>query len=237
VTPAEGKRQRARLLRDIAAQAKKDARALLASLKRQIHAAKAAHRVARKKAQARCRVLRIEARARILDERARMLRELRELGARERSLARGTCDARKTEAKGLGSRTATARAALEAEKTYRRQMKTIEAGNRAKAKSLRRGPKKAERRSESDDQVEGNIPPEFVSLFRRVRGQIRASDRETRTEAFLQYAHDHPDEVLAAIDDRTDDVVRELEARERTARRDLNRPRRAASGRGEAAPF
>jgi hypothetical protein len=39
----------------------------------------------------------------------------------------------------------------------------------------------------------------------------------TRTEAFLHYAHEHPDEVLVALEDKTEQLVRELEERERTA--------------------
>ena len=35
----------------------------------------------------------------------------------------------------------------------------------------------------------------------------------------LQYAESHPDEVLEAIEDRTDALVRDLEARERSASR------------------
>jgi hypothetical protein len=45
----------------------------------------------------------------------------------------------------------------------------------------------------------------------------------SRTEAFLHYAEEHPDEVLVAIDDKTDALIRELEEQERHARRDLRR--------------
>jgi hypothetical protein len=46
----------------------------------------------------------------------------------------------------------------------------------------------------------------------------------SRTEAFLHYAEEHPDEVLTSIEDRADVLVRELEAKERAARRALSRP-------------
>jgi hypothetical protein len=51
----------------------------------------------------------------------------------------------------------------------------------------------------------------------------------TRTEAFLEYAHNHPAEVLTALEDRTEEMIRELEARERQVRRELKRkaPREA----------
>jgi len=40
----------------------------------------------------------------------------------------------------------------------------------------------------------------------------------------LHYAEENPDEVLAAVDDKTDALVRELEAQHREARRSLRRP-------------
>ena len=39
----------------------------------------------------------------------------------------------------------------------------------------------------------------------------------------LQYAEEHPGEVLVAIDDKTDALIRELQEQERQARRDLRR--------------
>jgi hypothetical protein len=44
----------------------------------------------------------------------------------------------------------------------------------------------------------------------------------------LEYAEEHPDEVLVALDDKTDALIRELEQQERQAHRDLRRgpPRR-----------
>jgi hypothetical protein len=76
-----------------------------------------------------------------------------------------------------------------------------------------------ERRGESDDEVRGNIPPELVALFERVKRGIKASPRMSRTEAFLHYAEFNPDEVLAAISDKTDELVRQLEEQHREAQR------------------
>jgi hypothetical protein len=106
-------------------------------------------------------------------------------------------------------------------------MKRIERANRVRALEFKRATK-AERRAESDDEVRGNIPAEFVSLFERVKGRVKGSPRMTRTEAFLHYAHEHPDEVLVSLEDRTDQLVRELEERERAAARSARRlPTRA----------
>lgn len=52
------------------------------------------------------------------------------------------------------------------------------------------------RRSESDDEVLKNIDPSLHPLFHRVKGTLGSNPRMTRTEAFLQYVHDHPDEAI-----------------------------------------
>jgi hypothetical protein len=62
-----------------------------------------------------------------------------------------------------------------------------------------------------------------------VKRGIKASPRMSRTEAFLHYAEENPDDVLAAVDDKTDALIRELEAQHRDARRSLRQapPRRS----------
>lgn len=53
----------------------------------------------------------------------------------------------------------------------------------------------SEKRAEDDDAVRGNLDPELVPIFDRVRTKIRATPRMSRTEAFLQWAHDNAGEV------------------------------------------
>lgn len=53
----------------------------------------------------------------------------------------------------------------------------------------------SEKRGEDDDAVRGNLDPELVPIFDRVRTKIRATPRMSRTEAFLHWAHDHAGEV------------------------------------------
>jgi hypothetical protein len=48
-----------------------------------------------------------------------------------------------------------------------------------------------------------------------VKRGIKGNERITRTESFLKYVEDHPAEMLLAIEDKTDALVRELEARQR----------------------
>jgi len=165
---------------------------------------------------------------------------LREAARQERLAARQACDADLAAARGVKEKIGRARAELEAERKYQRDMKRIERANRARALEFKRATK-TERRGESDDEVRGNIPPEFVSLFERVKGRIKGSPRMTRTEAFLHYAHEHPDEVLVALEDKTEQLVRELEGRERAATRAARRRPTDAEYRAafeeHAAPF
>jgi hypothetical protein len=224
LTPAQGRKQRRALMRDIAREHRREAREKLVSLRTQIRDAKALRRSAIGQAKERCRAERIAvgARARAIKERA--LEELREALRRERQLARDTCTASLAEARGIKDKVRRARAELQAERAYQRDLRRIEQANRAARLEVRR-PSRAERRGESDDEVRSNIAPELIRLWERVKGRIRGTDRMSRTEAFLHYAHEHPNEVLDGLEDRTDALIHELEAKERKAARDLRRRR------------
>ena len=126
------------------------------------------------------------------------------------------------EARGIKDSILRARAELLAEKKYEADLRRIERANRKRRQEAPRVTR-IERQAESDDEVRSNIPPELVALFERVKRGIKASPRMSRTEAFLHYAEENPDEVLAAVDDKTDALIRELEEQQRQARRDLRR--------------
>lgn len=64
----------------------------------------------------------------------------------------------------------------------------------------------------SSPRVLGNIPADFAALWEKVKRGIKGDSRQTRTEAFLKYAEEHPHETYAAIDDVTDRKIREFEA-------------------------
>ena len=129
-----------------------------------------------------------------------------------------------------------ARGELDAEQRYQEDMKRIERGNRDRHLATRRA-SASERRSESDDEVRINVPPELVALFERVKRGIKGSPRETRTEEFLRYAESHAGEVLAALDDKTEAVIRDLERQEREATRYARRRRYTAAELAEEVPF
>ena len=65
------------------------------------------------------------------------------------------------------------------------------------------------------DEVRGNIPPELVALFERVKRGVKASPRMSRTQAFLHYTEENQEEVLEAISDTTEEMVRQLEEEHR----------------------
>lgn len=62
-------------------------------------------------------------------------------------------------------------------------------------KHLRR-PVAKERRQESDDSVRSNLPADLVPVFNAVRRKIHSGSRRTRTEAFLEWVGEHPEQVL-----------------------------------------
>lgn len=84
--------------------------------------------------------------------------------------------------------------------------------------------------------MRGNIPADLVPLFERVKRQIKGSDRESRTEAFLHYAEENPDEVLAIIEERAQRELARLEREHVKEARSLRR-RGVSSAELGAVPF
>jgi len=61
--------------------------------------------------------------------------------------------------------------------------------------------------------VRSNLPADLIPLFEKVKRGIKPTPRMSRTESFLKYAEEHPDEVLGGIDDKTEALIREFESR------------------------
>lgn len=191
------------LWREIEKDARDRNRTVLAELRDRLRAARAKRAASITSAKSICRSAKLEARARA--------RALESDAKAARSAARGSCDASKSEATTARAEVIAARTARDAELARQRDARHVA--------RLARGRKTTtttarERAQESDDEVRSNIPPELVSLFDRVRRQIKGSPRVSRTEMFLEYAESHPDEVYAAIDDQTDALIAELQRRE-----------------------
>lgn len=182
---------------------KKDKRARLAAVK------------------AHCRAERVAA-----GERVRMMREAARLEASERA-ARMRADARSScvvERDAVAIDLERAKAAVEAEKKRQAEARSQARAERIWSRSDKSAPRSSARtrRSESDDEVRANLPPEYLGAFERVRRQIKGSARKSRTEAFLEWLEEHPEEVFAGIDDQTDAMIA---AHERELRRAAENPR------------
>lgn len=172
----------------------------------------------REKDRAKLRTLRMQihqAKLRLAEAR----REARHFCARERVKAQSRCAARQEESVAparLDVRNMTT--GYVDERNYQRSLRRIEQGNRLRERETRQrapGITRATRRAESDDEVRQNIPPELVQLFNKVRRHIHGSLRMSRTEEFLKYAEEHPNEVLEAYGDQTEKMIAEMEQRER----------------------
>jgi hypothetical protein len=93
-----------------------------------------------------------------------------------------------------------------------------------------------ERSQESDDAVRSNLPEDLVPVFDSVRKQIKGTARRTRTEAFLEWAEENPDEVVQVQQAKADRFLRELLAEQKrhvhgmrkTGRHDAELARRLA---------
>ena len=240
LTAAEGKRQRKELLRDVERDLRAKARAKLAELRAKLRQLQAARASALRVQVERCKAEREAAKARAKEMRRRALEDLRAAIAAERLAAKTACSSAKHAARVTSkSDIERARAELLAEQRYQRDLRRIEQANAVQKRETRkRAATGHERRSESDDEVRANIPAEYAALWERVKRSIKGDTRQTRTEAFLKYAEEHPGEVLASIDDKTDAAIAELLEKQRAVE-PYARPRRKRYTEAElaAVPF
>jgi hypothetical protein len=168
-------------------------------------------------------------------ERARLGRELKE--ARQAALNR--CQAAKAQIRlEAGSAIQAASRELAEEKRTARLIREAE-GKIRKAHARRA----VEVRQESDDEVRGNIPTELVPIFERVKRQIQAGPRRTRTEAFFEWVEEHTEEVAELQAELAEAefgrLLAEHEIEEQEEQRAIDRARRGRLTRAELAapPF
>jgi hypothetical protein len=163
-----------------------------------------------------CKLAKARTQKIIADMRAREDKRIRDETKRLRSAQKEGCERRKKLAKAVGE-TALERARRERdeERTTQRAMR----GAERKISSRAKGPKKSERRSESDDAVRAELPEELLPVWERVKRRITAKPGMSRAESFLHWAEEHSDEVaeMQALDaeDATERMIREVEERER----------------------
>lgn len=142
--------------------------------------------------------------------------------ARARVEARLSCQARAEQAKHAGAVVITERQReLDEERGFERKMQRHEKPSRLRSTA-------GERRAESDDEVRSNLHPTMVPVFDHVRRHIKGGPKISRTEAFLQWAEENPDEVIGLMQHDADRYLNQLLAEQARVER---------QSRGGAVPF
>ena len=145
---------------------------------------------------------------------ARARREaLRDALRAERLALRGSCATKLSDA-----RAATDAAIEEARKTAM-QLQRLKQAARTPAQqhaAERARVRRAYQIQESDNAVEANLSPELLPAWRARKARTKGSKAMSRTEAFLQWVHDHPAEAtryyLEDIDRRIASMPEQTEA-------------------------
>lgn len=186
-----------KLKRELSSYLRDQDRAKLRLLRAKINAARVERRHAVTAARGLCRTARVKLKAKQAAERAK----LRLKQAAEREALRAKClatiaEARKNGTDKIGNASAEFREAL----ALNRQLERTRSYN---AKAFGRT-SKSERRQESDDEVRANLPEELVPVFDATRKTISGSDRRSRTEAFLEWAEAHPEDVYVLQQESAD---------------------------------
>lgn len=214
---AQQKKDRAQRERD----ARKADRARLRQLRSHIGAAKKHAQHRRREVAIMCRRGRVSAREHAKQLRAASRLALLQSIDAERAKSRSTCDARRTQARAKNADSLRrAQSAFEHEAKHVRTMRIWAKPQKSVLAKARR----AESISESDSEVRNNIPPDLVPVFNAVRARMKGGTRRTRTEAFMEWAGDHPSEVLRILDAQIHADVEALVKEEARLRREVRMP-------------
>jgi hypothetical protein len=213
---AAAKKQARYLARAREEMVRRQAKAELARLRELIRAAHGRRKEAHQRAVALCRRARLGVRERVKAYRAAESERINRHVAELRQAAREQCAARKARIRAAGHSVAEqARRRLREDQRLGNQLRRLEAQAARKRAGLTTA---KERRQESDGEVESNLPPELQTVWRKVRRTIKAGPRTTRTEAFVEWAESHPEEVAALqygdVDREVAALVREREHQE-----------------------
>lgn len=203
----EGKELRRRRERELKARDTARLRELAARLK----GARAARPAQIREIRSLCRVGRANVRARVRALRSEMVAELRDRVKRLREEQAGDC--RTSEAAARVNLSKAIDQAHDELRAARSEWRSFYGRKRSSVTAK-------ERRQESDDEVERNLPAELVPVFRKVRGSIKAGPRRTRTEAFLEWVENNTDDAHAIVYDAVErDVAKMVREHEAVARR------------------
>jgi hypothetical protein len=156
-------------------------------------------------ARAQCRHAREGLKARQARQRAKFVEEQRAA----RAAGKERCKSGKKTA-GSKYNELAARTALREARTLQRQVRNADRRNVKQRSTIR------ERSQESDDAVRSNLPPELVPVFNAHRKNYKGSARRSRTEQFLEWAEENPDEIISIQSANAERELAEL-VREHTA--------------------
>jgi hypothetical protein len=200
VTLAQANANRKKLKREITRDLQLKDRARLVNLKNEIARARAQKKLLRAEAVGHCRSARSALKERQRAERV----SLRDEQKQAKQAARDVCHRGKSEAKLAGE--GVVRLAHDALRGERHDQRLIARAD----KPARLRSTSHERRQEDDDRVRSNLPAELLPVFERVKRRIKGSARRTRTEEFLEWAQENPDEVLQQQQKEADNYLKEL---------------------------
>lgn len=193
---------RRKLQRELAEHLREKDRAALGLLRAQIRNARVERRHMVHVARQSCRSAREGLKEKQAEERRRLTLEHQV----ERVAERAACSSGKQNAKSKGTELELgAKRTLKEERVFQRQIRNADKAPAFKVRSTAR-----ERSAEDDDAVRSNLPAELVPVFDKVRKQIKGSPKRTRTEAFLEWAEENPDEIIAVQQANADKELRAM---------------------------
>lgn len=209
---------RKKLQRELAEHLREKDRAALGLLRAQIRQARVERKHMVHIARQSCRTARASLQEKQAEERRRLTLEHQV----ERVAERSACASGKQSAKAKGIELEQgARRTLKEERVFQRQIR-----NAGKAPAFKVRSSARERAAEDDDAVRSNLPAELVPVFDKVKKSIKASPRRTRTEAFLEWAEENPDEILSVQQAKADRDLREMLKQQRELGRTVRNTRR-----------
>lgn len=193
--------ERKQLQSELAGYLRDQDKAKLRLLRAQINAARVDRRTMVHGARLQCR----EARETLRDRQKLERESVTHRHQLERVEERTACATGKSRAKAKGlEREASARGEYSEARTLVRQVRNADKRNVTQRSTKR------ERSQEDDDRVRSNLPAELVPVFDKVAKRIKGSAKRTRTEAFLEWAEENPDEILAVQQAEADAALRAL---------------------------
>lgn len=210
------------------------ARRHLEALRLELRRAEAARALFRRSLRMRCYQHRMAARGRARALRRRLLEELKTQTRAMIAEGRQRCAAEKIEARRLGDVVQRERAVLAANRRELAHRRHVERLHRQGAEMIRTRKHPGIAKSESDDAVRAELPPDLVPLWDKIGRGIKARPRMSRAETFFQMVHDDPALASQALEGaiRSDDEYARAEASYRAAKR-----RPALAARASAVPF